>query len=75
VQANMPTTLERLIAPKEKYRVIGVDTVGSEATDYLIGDYGDAEEAKKVAAEHGGVMNPVYVYDDHGKMLFRSGTP
>jgi hypothetical protein len=54
--------------------VLGVDTFEGPTEDYLIGDYPTLEQARSVAQEHGGTMNPVYVYDSTGKMLFKAGT-
>lgn len=56
----------RLIAPKGKFRVIGVDTFEAYNADYLIGDYSTLKKALQVAKAHGGTMNPTYVYDDKG---------
>jgi hypothetical protein len=59
-------------APKNKFRVIGVDTFSNE--DWSYGDFKTKEEAIKVAKEKGGTMNKVHVYDDKGKHLFEAGT-
>ncbi len=64
----------KLIAPRGQFRVVGVDTFEGPCADYLIGDYKTSEEAIKIAKEHGGEMNPVYVYDDKGTRLFKCGT-
>lgn len=67
-------TRERLKAPKGKFRVIGVDTFEGPTADYLIGDYASLGDAIAVAKQKGGVMNPVYVYDESGKeVLFKAG--
>jgi hypothetical protein len=63
-----------LKAPKGMYRVVGVDTFEGPFADYLIGDYLDPDEAKKQAHEKAGEMNPCYVYDDAGVMIFEAGT-
>lgn len=63
-----------LKAPAGKFRVVGVDTFEGPRADYLIGDYSLLEKAKEVADEHGGTMNPVYVYDAGGKMLHKAGS-
>jgi len=41
----------------------------------LIGDYYSLAGAKKAAKREAGKMNPVYVYDDEGKMVFSTGKP
>jgi len=68
----MGTTVLR--APTGKFRVVGVDTFEGPTADYLIGDFPSLEEAQASATKHGGDMNPVYVYDSSGKMLFQAGT-
>jgi hypothetical protein len=65
----------KLRAKPGKYRVVGVDTFEAPDADYLIGDVDSLDAAKKLAKKHGGVMNPVYVYDDKGKMLHTTGSP
>lgn len=64
----------QLKAPTGKFRVVGVDTFEGPTADYLIGDFPSLEEAKQKATESGGEMNPVYVYDSTGKMLFTAGS-
>ena len=66
--------METLKAPKGKYRVIGVDTFEGPNADYLIGDYKSINKAMKAVDEHGGTMNPCYLYDDAGKLLYKRGT-
>jgi hypothetical protein len=65
----------RLWADPGKFRVVGVDTFEGPCADYLIGDYPTQAEAEHEAKQHGGVMNPVYVYDDKGNDVFNCGTP
>ncbi len=64
----------KLKAPKGKYRVVGVDTFEGPTADYPIGDYRTFKRAVAVCLEHGGQMNPCYVYDSNGKCLFKSGS-
>jgi hypothetical protein len=64
----------RLSADPGKFRVVGVDTFEGPTADYLIGDYPTLKAATEEAKKHGGQMNPVYVYDDKGKMQFRCGS-
>ena len=62
----------KLRAPVCKFRVIAVDTFESPTADYLIKDCDSLDEAIIVAKEHAGQMNPTYVYDDAGILLFPS---
>lgn len=64
----------KLKAPKGKFRVIGVDTFEAFDADYLIGDYNTPRGAIRVAKKKGKNMNPVYVYDDKGKLIANFGT-
>jgi hypothetical protein len=64
LEDELMDTNHTLAAPPRKFRLIGVDTFEGPTSDYLIGDFGTLEEAKAVAAERGGPMNPVYVYGD-----------
>ena len=64
-----------LIAPKGKFRLVGVDTFEGPLADYLIGDYDTKEAAIEDCKRHGGHMNPCYVFDDAGNSLFRAGKP
>ena len=59
-----------LRAPPGLYRVIGVDTFEGPLADYLIGDFASLQKAEKAAKADAGEMNPCYVYDDQGTMLF-----
>ena len=65
-----------LIAPQGKWRVVGVDTFEGPTADYLIADVDTYEEAQKLADEHGGIMNVVYVYDDksYGYPIYKRGS-
>jgi hypothetical protein len=61
-----------LKAPTGKYRVVGVDTF--DGTNWVENDYGNLEEATRIAKGLGGTMLKVHVYDDQGKHLFEAGT-
>ena len=67
----MPTR-DYLKAPKDKFRVIGVDTFSNE--DWEQGVFDTIDEAKKVAKDKGGIMTKMYVYDDNGNCLYDAGT-
>ncbi len=69
-----PRPRYRLRAPKGKYRVLGVDTFEGPFADYLIGDYYSLSGAKKAAKREAGEMNPVYVYNDEGRLVFEAGS-
>jgi hypothetical protein len=60
-----------LQAPKNKYRVVGVDTFAHE--DFVIGDYDTLETAIRIAKKQGGTMMKVYIYNDKSKYLFDCG--
>jgi len=62
-------------APPGKFRVLGVDTFSGPFEDYLIADCDSKETAIALAKKHGGSMNPTYVYDWEGDMLFTAGKP
>ena len=64
-----------LIAPAGMYRVVGVDTFNGPTVDYLIGDFPDKKQAVATAKRRGGDMNPVYVYDDEGRLVASFGRP
>jgi hypothetical protein len=66
--------MTELTAPKGKFRVVGVDTFEGPTADYLIGDFDSLKEAMAETDKHGGVMNPVYCYDDQGTMLHSAGS-
>lgn len=63
-----------LKAPKGKFRAIGVNVVEGPLADYLIGDYSTSVEAIEEADKHGGKMQPAYVYDDTGELIYRIGS-
>lgn len=59
-------------APKNMYRVIGVDTFSHE--DWVYRDCKTREEAIALSNEKGGTMNKTHVYDDKGNHLHEGGT-
>jgi hypothetical protein len=59
-------------APKNRYRVVGVDTFSDEAG--IIGDYYSQSDAIAMANERGGTMYRTYVYDDQGQYIHSAGT-
>lgn len=59
-------------APKGKFRVIGVNTL--DDTDWLEGDFDTLNDAKLRADVKGGQTRKIYVYDEHGKSVYDSGT-
>lgn len=59
------------LAPKGKFRVIGVDTF--DGTDWNEGDFDCAESAFEHASAKSGEMLRMYVYDDTGKHIAQSG--
>lgn len=61
-------------APMGKFRVLGVDTFEGPFADYLIGDYEREHDAILIAKDSAGTMNPVYVYDDRGTVVWHGGT-
>ena len=63
-----------LKASPGKFKVIGVDTFEGPRADYFIGEYKTLAEASKVVDEHGSEMNPVYCYDDSGRMVAKAGS-
>lgn len=73
MKVKSPSGLE-LWAPKNEYRVIGVDTFEGPFADYLIGDFLSKEDALEAVAKHGGEMNLVYCYDDQGTLIDKAGT-
>lgn len=60
------------IAPKGKFRVIGVDTFDS--SDWVSGDFDTQQEAVEHANEKGGVMLKTHVYDDNGNHIHEAGS-
>lgn len=69
---NRTTTREDLKAPKGKFRVILVDTF--DGGDCIIGDYKNKKKAFDIAEEKGGTMTIVYVYDDKGRRVKKTGS-
>jgi hypothetical protein len=68
------TTTVELKATAGKFRVVGVDTFESPTAHYLIGDYDTRWKAKMACDIHGGQMNPCYLYDDRGIVLYKTGS-
>ena len=61
-----------LKAPKGKYRVILVDTFEGEDCILLTNKF--KKKALDLAAEKGGQMTIVYVYNDKGEHIYKAGT-
>jgi hypothetical protein len=61
-----------LIAPKGKYRVVGVDTFANE--DWVEGDFDTKDAALACAKANGGEMTKMHVYDDTGQHVGEAGT-
>jgi hypothetical protein len=63
------------IARKGKFIVVGEDTFEMPPREYIVAeDVPTLEEAQKTADEEAGEMNPVMVYDDQGRSVYRSGS-
>ena len=65
---------EKFKAPPGKFRVIGVDTFEGPFADYPIAVVDTLAEAQELVKIHGGEMNPVYAYDDTGKLVAQAGS-
>jgi hypothetical protein len=64
-----------MIAAKGRFVVVGEDTFEMPPQEYIVArDVPTLEEARKTADEEGGEMNPVTVYDDQGKRVYRCGS-
>jgi hypothetical protein len=63
----------KLKAPPKQFRAVGVDTFEAPDADYLIGDFVSLTQAKEAADRRGQKMNPIYVYDDQGKLVHQAG--
>lgn len=61
-------------APKNKFRVIGVDTFDYDSSPCILGDFKKKEEALKCAKEHGGTMYKTHIYDDKGNHIGEGGS-
>lgn len=59
-----------LEAPSGKFRVVAVDRLRGLGKDRLVGDYPTLQEAREAAEQHAGVMQPCYVYDDEGRLVY-----
>ena len=69
---NRTTTRSDLKAPKGKYRVVSVDTF--DGGDCILLTTKFKQKALDLARSEGGTMCIVYVYDDKGRQIDRSGT-
>lgn len=65
----------QLIAPRGKFRLIGVDTFEGPFADFLVGDFDNRDDAIAEATARGKAMTPMYLYDDAGKLVFSAGKP
>ena len=73
-QVKNPTRTDvLLLAPKEKFRVVRVDTFPFPPEDHLIGDFDALNAACNAATAKGGVMHVCHVYDDCGELVFSAG--
>lgn len=69
---NRTTRAKDLVAPKAKFKVVGVDTFdGGDWVDLITTD---KKKAIKRAQEIGGTMQKAYVYDEKGNMIANFGT-
>ncbi len=59
-------------APTGKFRVIGI--APRDGQTYFIGDFDNLEAAEQSAKDHGGVGNPVHVYNEQGRLVVRYGS-
>lgn len=62
-------------APKGKFCLIGVETFVGPFADFLVGDFVSKDDAIREATKLAGDMNPMYVYDDAGELLYSAGKP
>jgi hypothetical protein len=65
----------QLIAPSGRFRLVGVDTFRGPFCDFLAGDFDNREDAIAEATARAGRLQPFYVYDDTGKLVFSVGRP
>lgn len=63
-----------LIAPKGKFRVLGVNVGAESAAVYVIGDFGSIIAAEQAAAQKAGFGGPVFVYNDQARLITRYGS-
>lgn len=61
-------------APKNKFRVIGVDTFDMDGSDWIEGDFDTRQQAIECANKKGGTMLKTHVYDDKGNHIHEGGT-
>lgn len=64
-----------LIAPTGRFRLIGVDTFEGPFADFLVGDFDNREDAIREAVAKAGRMQPFYLYNDRGELVFSAGRP
>jgi hypothetical protein len=62
----------KLQAPRNKFRVICVDTF--DGGDWIEGDFDTKEQALECARKKGGEMLKTHVYDDNGNHVGEAGT-
>ncbi len=62
---------EELQAPKEMFRVTGVEAATG---NYHLGDFETLQMAKLVAKQKASTGNPIYIYDDKGELVVRYGS-
>ena len=58
------------LAPKGKFRLLGVDTFEGPFAEFVVGDYDDQADAIKEAKARRQPMVPFYVFSDDGVMLY-----
>lgn len=63
-----------LCAPKNKFRVVGVDTFALSDDDWIEGDFDSEKEAINIAQNRSGKMLKMHVYDDKGTHIYDAGT-
>ena len=67
----------KLVAPSDRFRLVGCDMFDHWSSDFLIGDYDRAEdaieEARARSAKYGGGgLTRYHCYDDRGTCVFSS---
>jgi hypothetical protein len=65
----------RHAAPSGQFRVIACDTFEGPFADYLVGEFGDLQDAIQAAKDELSAMVAVYVYDDQGAVQFKDYRP
>lgn len=59
-------------APKNKFRVIGFDSFDHES--FFVGDYATKVMAISAANSRSGQMTIMYVHNDKGEIVYRTGS-